>query len=250
MTSPEPSTGPGRAPSTGSGRSRLRELAEAPEPRAAFTSLFFLSSGEGVTELFLIRHAQMALKDDMGGDEHLTDIGREQADALAAYLARFRFDAVYASPTLRAQETAAPLAAGQKLSVRVVEELRDVTQLRPFNRPLEEMVAEVYGEGHFDQFLGNMRREMSFDAMAPFLESSSDFRGRVTQAMDEILDSHPGQRIAVVCHAPVISCYVSVLMNTTRDFSFHPKLTSITRVLARGADRTIDFANATPHFEG
>jgi probable phosphoglycerate mutase len=241
MTRPEPTPDPRR--------NRLRELAEAPEPRAAFTSLFFLSPGEGVTELFLIRHAQMALKDDMGGDEHLTDIGREQADALAAYLARFRFDAVYASPTLRAQQTAASVAVSQNLPVRVVEELRDVTQLRRFDRPLEEMVQEVYGPGHLDDFLEHMRREMSFDAMAPFLESSTDFRSRITRAMDEILDSHPGQRIAAVCHAPVISCYVSVLLNTTRDFSFNPKLTSITRILARDNDRTIDFTNATPHFE-
>ena len=63
---------------------RLQELAEAQEPRAGLTNLFFLSPGEGVTELFLIRHAQIGLSDDMGGDEHLTALGREQANVLAA----------------------------------------------------------------------------------------------------------------------------------------------------------------------
>jgi probable phosphoglycerate mutase len=228
---------------------RLRELAEAQEPRAGFTSLFFLSPGEGVTELFLIRHAQVALSDDMGADEHLTELGQEQAAVLATYLSsRFRFDAVYASPTLRAQETAAPLAASQSLDVRVVEDLGDVKQLRPMDKPLPELLNEHGGEGAFEAYVERMRREMTFDAFAPFVESSADLRSRVVSAMDGIIGAHAGQRVAVVCHSPVIAVYLSVLAGTPRDFMFNPRLTSITRVLARGAERTIDFVNATPQF--
>jgi probable phosphoglycerate mutase len=239
MTSPDPA------------HDRLRELAEAQEPRAGFTNLFFLSPGEGVTELFLIRHAQIGLSDDMGANEHLTDLGREQADVLATYLSsRYRFDAVYASPTLRAQETAAPLAASQSVEVQLVEDLADVKQLRPLDRPLPELVNEVAGEDGFEAFIGRMRREMTFDAFAPFVESSADFRSRVQGAVNAIIDAHPGRRVAVVTHSPVIACYLSILVGTQRDFILNPKLTSITRVFARGNERTIDFANATPHFEG
>lgn len=229
---------------------RLRALAEAEEPRAGFTNLFFLSPGEGVTELFLIRHAQIALSDDMGGDEHLTALGHEQAMVLAAYLQRYKFDAVYASPTLRAQQTAAPLASGQGLKVEVVEDLADVKQLRPLDKPLPELVNELAGELGFEAFVERMRREMTFDAFAPFVESSADFRARVLDAMDAIIDAHAGQRVAVITHSPVIACYLAILAGTQRDFILNPRLTSITRVLARGSDRTIDFANATPHFEG
>jgi len=228
---------------------RLRELAEAQEPRAGFTSLFFLSPGEGVTELFLIRHAQIAFSDDMGGDEHLTALGREQADVLAAYLQRYKFDAIYASPTLRAQQTATPLAASQGLTVEVVEDLADVKQLRPLDKPLPELVNELAGEMGFEAFLERMRREVTFDAFAPFVEASADFRARVLGAMDAIIAAHADQRVAVITHSPVIACYLAILVGTTRDFILNPKLTSLTRILARNADRTIDFANATPHFE-
>ena len=251
MTSAKSSSGSGRGPSSGSGRGRLKELADAQEPRAGFTNLFFLSPGDGVTELFLIRHAQIGLSDDMGGDEHLTPLGKEQADVLATYLSsRYRFDAVYASPTLRAQETATPLAASQSVEVQLVEDLADVKQLRPLDKPLPELVNEVAGEMGFEAFVERMRREMTFDAFAPFVESSADFRTRVLGAMDAIIDAHPGQRVAVITHSPVIACYLAILAGTPRDFILNPKLTSVTRVLARNADRTIDFANATPHFEG
>ena len=228
---------------------RLRELAEAQEPRAGFTNLFFLSPGEGVTELFLIRHAQIALSDDMGGDEHLTALGREQVEVLAAYLERYKFDAVYASPTLRAQQTAAPLASGHGVTVEVVEDLADVKQLRPLDKPLPELVNELAGEMGFEAFVERMRREMTFDAFAPFVESSADFRARVLGAMDAIIRAHDRQRVAVITHSPVIACYLAILAGTQRDFILNPKLTSLTRVLARGPDRTIDFANATPHFD-
>jgi len=228
---------------------RLRELAEAQEPRAGLTNLFFLSPGEGVTELFLIRHAQIGLSEDMGGDEHLTALGREQADVLAAYLQRYKFDAIYASPTLRAQQTAAPLAASQGLTVEVVEDLADVKQLRPLDKPLPELVNELAGEMGYEAFVERMRRDMTFDAFAPFVEASSDFRARVLGAMDAIIGAHPGQRVAVITHSPVIACYLAILVGTTRDFILNPKLTSLTRILARNTDRTIDFANATPHFE-
>jgi probable phosphoglycerate mutase len=227
---------------------RLRELAEAEEPRAEITNLFFVTPGEGVTELFLIRHAQVTLGHDMGKDAPLTPLGAEQAEVLGAYLSRYKFDAVFSSPTLRAQQTAAPLAATQALTVRVVDELVDVKQLRPMDRPMRELIAEVAGADGFDAYIERMRQEMTFDAFAPFVESSADFRARVLGAIDAIIEAHPGQRVAVVTHAPVIAIYLAILAGATRDFLLNPKLTSITRVLAREDRRSIDFVNATPHF--
>ena len=228
---------------------RLIALAEAKEPRAEFTNLFFLSPGEGVTELFLIRHGQVDTNIDMGADAHLTGLGREQAAVLATYLSsKFRFDAVYASPALRAQETAMALASSQSLTLQTMEELADLKQLRPMDKPLPDLLAEHGGEGAFEAYVERMKREMTFDAFSPFVESSADFRARVLRAMDATIEAHPGQRVALVTHSPVIAAYLAILTDTHRDFILSPKLTSVTRVLARGADRTIDFANATPHF--
>ncbi|HEX5139320.1 MAG TPA: histidine phosphatase family protein [Dehalococcoidia bacterium] len=228
---------------------RLRALAEAREPRAGFTDLFFLSPGEGVTELFLIRHAQIESGVEMNADEDLTALGREQAHVLAQYLSRYRFDAVYASPSRRAQQTAAPVASCQGLAVKTDEALADIKTLRPLSASVRDTIAEVTGAEGVDVFIDNMRRTMNFDAFAPFVESSADFRARVVGVMNAIVAGHPGGRIAVICHSPVISAYLAVLAGTDRDFILNPRLTSISRVLARDAQRTIDFVNARPHLD-
>ena len=47
------------------------------------------------------------------------------------------------------QETATPLAASQSVEVQLVEDLADVKQLRPLDKPLPELVNEVAGEMGF-----------------------------------------------------------------------------------------------------
>jgi hypothetical protein len=42
---------------------------------------------------------------------------------------------------------------------------------------------------------------------------------------------------------------VSYALQSPFDLAFNPRLTSITRLLARDGRLFLDFANATPHFE-
>ncbi|MBU0676623.1 MAG: phosphoglycerate mutase family protein [Verrucomicrobia bacterium] len=75
-------------------------------------------------EVYLIRHGRTA------GDPHahfeppvkgcLSDLGVEQAEALAAALNDTRFDAIYASPLGRTIQTAQPLARTQGLEITVL----------------------------------------------------------------------------------------------------------------------------------
>jgi len=227
---------------------RLRELGAATDPRAGLTSLIFVTPGEGVTDLLLIRHAQ--IQSTMSADDlHLTDLGREQAEVLAQHLSHGKLDAIYASPTARARETAEPLARIHTLIIDVVDGLRDVESQRPFDKPLPELLADEYGPDEAANVMERMRAEMTFDAIAPLIESSASFRGRVTAAIEGIIDGHPGERVAVVTHAPVIMSYVATILGSPRDFPMNPKLTSITRVLAKDGRRTLDYANATPYFD-
>ena len=227
---------------------RLRELAAAPDPRAGLTNLLFVSPGEGVTDLLLIRHAQIdstMLTDDLV----LTELGREQAEVLAQNLSHGKLHAIYASPTARAQETAEPLARVHTVEVEIVEDLRDLEQRRPMDRPFPEMLVEVYGPEEGPKRLRRMQAELRFDVISELLEPSDSFRGRVTAAIEGIIEAHPGQRVAIVTHAPVIMAYVATILGSPRDFPMNPKLTSITRVLAKDGRRTLDYLNATPHFE-
>jgi probable phosphoglycerate mutase len=82
--------------------------------------------------LLLIRHGQTpsnvgGLLDTGVPGPGLTDLGHEQAAALPGTLRGYRIDAVYASTQVRAQLTAAPLAAARTLPVQVRAGLREVS---------------------------------------------------------------------------------------------------------------------------
>src|ERR1700722_1512021 len=81
--------------------------------------------------LLLIRHAQSTdnvigvLGTTIPGPE-LTDLGREQADAIPAALAEESIDAIYVSTMQRTWMTAEPLARARGLEARVLEGLEEI----------------------------------------------------------------------------------------------------------------------------
>jgi broad specificity phosphatase PhoE len=81
--------------------------------------------------ILLVRHGQStanaagAVSSAAPGPD-LTDLGREQAEALAGALGDHRVDAVYASTLVRAQQTASPLAARLGLDVVVRDGLHEI----------------------------------------------------------------------------------------------------------------------------
>ncbi len=82
--------------------------------------------------LLLIRHGQTpsnlrGLLDTGVPGPGLTELGHEQAAALPTTLRGYRIDAIYASTQVRAQLTAAPLAAARALPVQVRGGLREVS---------------------------------------------------------------------------------------------------------------------------
>ncbi|WP_347353931.1 histidine phosphatase family protein [Intrasporangium sp.] len=81
--------------------------------------------------LLLVRHGQTAANvarrlDTARPGFDLTEVGREQAVALAHRLEHERLDAIYASDLVRTQQTAAPLAATLGLGVVVLPGLREI----------------------------------------------------------------------------------------------------------------------------
>ncbi|HEU0073643.1 MAG TPA: histidine phosphatase family protein [Dehalococcoidia bacterium] len=227
---------------------RLRELAEAPEPRAQLVEPFFLQPGPDVAEILLVRHAHVPGA-ATGGDESLTGLGREQAEALAEYLGETRVDAVYASPSNRARETAEPLARRKGLEVTVLDDLRDIDNRFPHGKSVREALALKVGEDEATRRFELMRNTgWSLDLFGGLLESSASLRSRTAAAIEGALAAHPGGRIVVATHAPPIAAYVAHVLGSPADFLFYPRLTSITVVMARGERRQLQLLNATPHF--
>jgi broad specificity phosphatase PhoE len=82
-------------------------------------------------KLMLVRHGETASNLKMALDSlppgpPLTDLGQEQANLLAEALADEPVVAVYASTAVRAQQTAAPVAARHGLPVHVVEGVQEI----------------------------------------------------------------------------------------------------------------------------
>lgn len=185
-------------------------------------------------ELLLIRHA-LPVRVDEGevagpADPALAPAGWEQAAALAAWLAEERVDAVWSSPLRRARETAAPLAERLGLPVTVDDGLSEYDREALSYIPIEELKA------------ANDPRWYEVP------ERPEDFVAAVVDAVERVVATHPGQRVAVVCHGGVINAYAGHVLGIDQPLFFLPHYTSINRILASAAGpRSIRSLNEHAH---
>jgi probable phosphoglycerate mutase len=191
-------------------------------------------------ELILIRHAlplRLESPDGSPADPPLGEEGRRQAERLAAWLAGEPLDALYTSPLRRARETAAPLERALGLAARVAPGVREFDADAPVYVPLEELKRL------------DPERWKALVRSGFYLEGAVDeFRRAVVDALEAVIRSHPGGRVAVVCHGGVINAWVSHLLALERLFLFEPVYTSVHRFLAaRSGERSLTSLNEAAH---
>ncbi|MBK9178164.1 MAG: histidine phosphatase family protein [Acidimicrobiales bacterium] len=199
-------------------------------------------------ELLLIRHAlPIRVEHDEGGppaDPELSEVGRDQALHLAAWLRDERIDAVFSSPMQRARETAAPLAAAHGLEVVVDDELAEYDRNAHFYVPVEELKAT--GDPRWKEVLEGTWTDGEVDP--------ATFRAVVVEAVERVIEANPSRRVAVVCHGGVINAYVAHVLDLGDRFEtgfFYPVYTSISRVMAaRSGERSVASLNETAHLRG
>ncbi|WP_460458934.1 GNAT family N-acetyltransferase [Angustibacter peucedani] len=141
----------------------------------------------------------------------LTAAGREQAAQAAALLAERRVARVYASPLLRAQQTAEVLA--DALDAGPVTTLDDVREFELGDcegSGTDEDWARV--DGVFGEWLDG-----TLDAALPGAESGRDVVHRVRAALDHLADLHRGETVVVVSHGGVMSLALPWLASNVRD---------------------------------
>jgi broad specificity phosphatase PhoE len=150
------------------------------------------STGESgaVTTVYLIRHGRTEL--NAAGwlrgriDPPLDEVGRVEADRLAALFTGTKLDAVLTSPLQRAVQTATPLAASTNVRLQSVTAFLD-RDYGPWNgRPRAEVE----------------RRYGSLD-MAPGVEPRPDLERRVLAGLRTAAKEHAGRAFAVVAHDAV-----------------------------------------------
>jgi 2,3-bisphosphoglycerate-dependent phosphoglycerate mutase len=193
-------------------------------------------------ELVLIRHALPVRRENVDGpaDPELSIDGHAQADHLATYLSIERFHAIYASPMVRARQTAEPLASQQGLDIIFEDGVAEYDRNSDSYIPMEELKA-----AKDPRWLDTMH-ELT-------MEQRVEFRMRVLASLAAIAAEHRGKKVGVVCHGGVINAYLTDVLGLEPDTNgfFYPNYTSIHRVMvSSGGVRSILTVNETAHLRG
>ncbi len=196
-------------------------------------------------DLIIVRHAQPVRIEGADGpaDPPLSELGRQQSEATADFLADEEVHHVVASPMLRAIETARPLAARLGLEVEVVAELAELDHESDTYIPVEEMKSE-----------GGERWEMLSENPYLLLEEAGGeaaFRERVLRGFDGVISRNPGRSVVAFCHGGTTAALLNSLLGVANIWAIVPEYCGISRVTAsRTGVRTVRSANETAHVRG
>lgn len=210
----------------------------------------FRLDDEAAAELLLIRHAEPACNDVANEDPLLSCIGLEQAERLGERLSSLWFDAIYAAPERRAQQTARLLGEATESEVVTVEDLREIEYMPAAPQPWALPAPDYTTRQHqIPSIADRFMTEPRWDAIPGFAPSRC-FRQRVLQGIELLTAKHPARRIAVVTHSSVINAYLSALLAVPQDVFFAPEHTSISCVRSLGELFAVRSLNDTAHLLG
>jgi probable phosphoglycerate mutase len=151
-----------------------------------------------VTRLVVVRHGQTSWNLEGRAQGHtdigLDDTGRDQAQALAPYVAAMAPTALWSSDLARARETAVRLSEATGLEVRLDPRLREFDAGARAGLTLAEF-AERFPEAH------DAWRSGHITGHVPGAETTADVVSRMVPALREIWDATPpGETSVVVAH--------------------------------------------------
>ena len=173
---------------------------------------------EPLTTLILVRHGRTPLTEahkisgGTGDDPSLSELGRQDADAVATLVAGFGQESTFAhiptptavvsSPMKRTAQTATAIAAKLGLSVELEENLREIS-FGDWDGHTNEQVAELWPDV-FEAWRG------SWELSPPNGESLETFDARVRNARESILSKYAGQTVVVVAHVMPIRGFITL----------------------------------------
>lgn len=152
------------------------------------------------TRILLLRHAETAAPDRFHGaesDVELGDAGRLQAASVAKQLALFQPGALYCSGMIRAQQTAAPIAAACRLAPQVIDALHE--------RKMGPLSGQPRAEGwstYQNAMAAWMAGDLDFTHNGG--ESFAAIAQRTVPVFRSLAERHRGETIVVVAHGVVI----------------------------------------------
>jgi broad specificity phosphatase PhoE len=167
---------------------------------AALAAIIIVSACSGGTAhartitLTLIRHAQSQtnasgiINTEVPGPG-LTPDGKGQAEHLSRHLAHYHYDAVYASPMVETQQTAAPLAAELGKHTTVLAGLREIDAGWYNGKPIS-MAPSTYMVAPMDWLRGDFHNGI------PGSINGNQFNDQFTAAIRTIYDSGHSKPVA------------------------------------------------------
>jgi broad specificity phosphatase PhoE len=191
------------------------ELIEAPPVVEASTEVRTNPAGwtgaKGApTRLMLLRHGQTELSVDRRysgrGNPALTELGRRQADAAAAYLGeRGGIDAVVTSPLQRAYDTAAAAAKALGLDVTVDDDLIETD--------FGEWEGMTFGEANATDPALHGRWLKDTSVPPPGGESFDQVHDRIRRARSRIISEYGAATVLVVSHVTPIKTMLRMALD-------------------------------------
>lgn len=198
------------------------------------------------TRLILARHGQTAsniakVLDSLPPGPPLNPLGQAQAVALGERLATEPITVVHASTAIRAQQTAAPVAAAHGLAVDVVEGVHEV-----FCGDLEGRADEEARE-RFDEIYRSWWQG-DLDAHLPGGESALDLRARFLPVVERITSDVAGT-VVLVSHGAAIRVVAGALLGDTVETLYVPN-TGLVVMTAAGGGWTLEHWDTAPPVVG
>jgi len=197
------------------------------------------------TQLLLVRHAEVEIKYQgvFGGqiDMNLSERGHEQAKLLAKFLSARNFDAIYASPMKRVQQTFAPSAKHHRVKQVILPGLREI-DFGDWTGFGWDAVREKFGIEPWEWL---HKIELG---VVPNGESTVHFRKRVEPCLRRAIRENRGKTVAIFCHGGVIRMLLAILLDLPlpKTGAFDVEYTSVTQVALHPHMNEIELLNFTP----
>ena len=172
------------------------------------------------TEVILLRHGasqpfvpgQSFPLVDGQGDPPLSPVGVTQAQSSADRLRNEPITALYATNMQRTQQTVEPLAAALGQEVAIEKDLREIGLGEWEGGLLRQKAAEN------DPTFQRMMLEQRWDVI-PGAESNEEFGSRCMNALNRIVERHPGELVLCTVHGGVIGSVLAQIA-LSRPFAF------------------------------
>lgn len=171
-----------------------------------------MKSSPKPTWLYLVRHGATEANERVpyilqgcGIDLPLSDTGKKQAAAVARLLRNYAIRQVYSSTMVRARETGQAIAQALQVELRTLEQIQECDVGRWEGMDWDS-IRRKFPEAH-DRFKENPEIHPNFGG-----ESYGDVLKRARPVLQDLLQKHAGESIAVVAHNVVNRVLLADLM--------------------------------------